>query len=204
MMVDEWTAYPAPEGFTLGPARTPKTRRDRLDRKFLDSRNPWLGLAKDVVVAEYFTLGDVVERDAWVCGICRAEVPHGDREPGCGPLKLQVDHVEPMGHHVLDNVRATHAYCNGSRESGRGPGDDWPPLLARARLALRLSRHPYGKLPRGIDDFRYKEVRRRWPRRGTTIVQLSEEETDAFVREWANERLPEEIEAHLADVKMLR
>jgi 5-methylcytosine-specific restriction endonuclease McrA len=78
----------------------------------------------------------VLERDGWVCQICdiaidRNALPFDDRAPA-------VDHIVRVtdgGGDELDNLRATHRWCNLRREHYFLGEDDLVAAAARARFA---------------------------------------------------------------------
>jgi 5-methylcytosine-specific restriction endonuclease McrA len=63
--------------------------------------------------------GDIFERDAWTCGLCRGPVdPALSRNHAMGAT---IDHVIPVvlgGHDVPENVQLAHRSCN-ARKGGR-------------------------------------------------------------------------------------
>lgn len=77
----------------------------------------------------------VLERDGWVCQICdiaidREALPFDDRAPA-------VDHIIRVtdgGGDELDNLRATHRWCNLRREHYLLGDDDLVATAARARF----------------------------------------------------------------------
>ncbi len=78
----------------------------------------------------------VLERDGWVCQICdiaidRNALPFDDRAPA-------VDHIVRVtdgGGDELDNLRATHRWCNLRRENYVLGEDDLVAAAAQARFA---------------------------------------------------------------------
>lgn len=78
----------------------------------------------------------ILERDGWVCQICaipidREALPFDDRAPA-------VDHIVRVtegGGDELDNLRATHRWCNLRREHFLFGRDDLVAAAARARFA---------------------------------------------------------------------
>lgn len=63
--------------------------------------------------AEKFTLGDVIERDGVLCGICGDGLDLNLRHPD--PLSPSLDHRHPLsrgGTHTLANSQAAHLVCN--------------------------------------------------------------------------------------------
>lgn len=62
---------------------------------------------------ETFQPREVFDRDGWVCGICREDIPHDARYPD--PLSVSLDHVIPLsrgGTHERSNCQAAHLRCN--------------------------------------------------------------------------------------------
>lgn len=56
---------------------------------------------------------DIYERDGWTCGICTEPMDRDLRYPD--PMSPSLDHIVPLskgGHHVRDNVQASHLLCN--------------------------------------------------------------------------------------------
>lgn len=56
---------------------------------------------------------DIYERDGWTCGICIEPMDRDLRYPD--PMSPSLDHIVPLskgGHHVRDNVQASHLLCN--------------------------------------------------------------------------------------------
>lgn len=112
---------------------------------------------------ESYTLEEMGDRDAWVCGLCHDSVDRQYIFPD--PASPSVDHVLEIvlgGTDNRDNVRITHLFCNQDRRDSpartvppitlRGPngltlklGGDrparpgWTPEEARARLAARIA-----------------------------------------------------------------
>lgn len=63
--------------------------------------------------AERFGRIAVFERDGWICGICKHEIPKDLRHPS--PRSASLDHVVPLskgGSHSMANTQAAHLVCN--------------------------------------------------------------------------------------------
>lgn len=156
----------------------------------------------DKVSAQRVYLEDILERDGGLCQICLTPIPL-DRVGTRGPLAFVVDHIDPVGDHVMANLRAAHNFCNGSKWA---KACDVEVDIARARLSQRLRtgqpprRSSFGSGPQQGDDGSVARWRRlpQWIRR--RAVQEPDEVGDAHlaeVRTWA-ERLPGEVERYLA------
>lgn len=180
------------------PALGKKAFRDRQQRR----RDIVLALG-DEVRTDMIYREDVWERDQGICQICMSIIPTdvGRR----GPLSFHIDHIDPRGDHVYENVRATHSFCNGSK----GTYDHEPEVaVARARLALALAtRTPSAAAPRELDlelqivttdrpAFWRRVLPRSWRSSGGRRYADAEEYM-ASVHDWAS-RLPEEVARYLA------
>lgn len=65
----------------------------------------------------------LLERDGWVCGICKKRIPKGAVYPD--PLSPSLDHIVPVsqgGRHEKKNAQAAHFMCNATK-SDTGYGD---------------------------------------------------------------------------------
>ncbi|WP_182046924.1 HNH endonuclease [Curtobacterium sp. ME26] len=81
----------------------------------------------------------VLERDNWVCQIC--EIPIDRNARPFEDLAPAIDHIVRVtegGGDELDNLRATHRWCNGRREHYLFGDDDLVAETARARFASAL------------------------------------------------------------------
>jgi hypothetical protein len=101
---------------------------------------------------------EVLERDRWMCGICRKRIGKKFRYPH--PRSASVDHLLPLslgGDDTALNKRAAHLGCNMSRGNGR-PGEQMPlPFGADVALSPRPARRarPAGaaSVPAQSDDW---------------------------------------------------
>jgi 5-methylcytosine-specific restriction endonuclease McrA len=74
--------------------------------------------------AEQVSYADILVRDAGICYLCRKLITKG---PGQSGDSLQFDHVlalELGGHHVSENIKATHATCNLQKGTGQCGGNE--------------------------------------------------------------------------------
>lgn len=82
----------------------------------------------------------VVVRDNWTCQICDLPI-----DPEAGPYEdrsLALDHITPRregGSDEIDNLRATHRWCNAQREVHPFWGDDY---FVRERARARFGADP--------------------------------------------------------------
>lgn len=70
------------------------------------------------VAVEDFTHEQVFHRDHWTCHLCGLSINPRLRRPHPGAASL--DHIVPLslgGPHTLDNVAASHAWCNQSKHN---------------------------------------------------------------------------------------
>jgi hypothetical protein len=133
------------------------------------------------VLKEPVSRSGIAERDKWTCQICLYPVNHTGR----GPLCYEIDHKDPFGPHILENLRVAHQWCN--RTKGTGESD--PEILeAQAALAMRLHHGRTVPLPS-------TRTVRGWFK--TRSVYLTPDEYGQQARDWAK-RLPAEIEAYEA------
>ncbi len=65
---------------------------------------------------EYFTRGEIGDRDGWLCGICELPVDPALHWPD--PQSQSLDHIVPLslgGEHTRANSRIAHLLCNMQR-----------------------------------------------------------------------------------------
>lgn len=177
--------------------------RDRPGRMTFSARAPG-----DEPVPELIYREDVWDRDKGVCQICMTPIP--ERVGRRGRLSFVIDHVDPAGDHVMSNVRAAHAFCNGSkwiRDS------DPEVLLAQALLSFALANWPAKKASLRIEEelttvhvdrphWWRLAARRAWSATGGRRPAEPDERI-ANVRYWAD-RLSQEVERYLPFVDETR
>jgi 5-methylcytosine-specific restriction endonuclease McrA len=70
---------------------------------------------------EYYSEGDVYERDGWTCALCKQAVDKSLQWPD--PMSKSIDHITPIslgGTDTLDNVQTSHLSCNWRKGANRG------------------------------------------------------------------------------------
>lgn len=194
-----------PDGFLRAAAPVMRPRdpqrsvfRDRAARTAARPLAPGDELTRELIYRD-----EVWERDQGVCQICMTPIPDaGGRR---GRLAFVIDHVDPAGDHVLSNVRAAHAFCNGSKGV-----DEYDPevMVARARLARALADvNPHESMRRTAQLIDAELTQRRVVRfallhrltggRWGSIARYSNaEEYMVEVRRWAH-RLDEEVDRYM-------
>ncbi len=116
--------------------RAVKRRQNRRRARRLQENGP----------RERYTVGQVGDRDAWRCAICRGPVERGFRAPHpCAPSVHHVVEVVAGGTDTLDNVALAHLFCNSDSYT-------WGPRTPEAALRRLADRVRYGKHGPGRRD----------------------------------------------------
>lgn len=115
------TLFAAPKATSVNCSTdcTQKARRIRENRKSL-KRLKWM---RETTIEPIDPL-DIYDRDNWECQLCGDKIDPSIKWPG--PKSPSLDHIRPIswgGHHVAENLQASHLRCNIQR-GARGDMDE--------------------------------------------------------------------------------